>query len=740
MVKLAYELLFVLSASSALLSTLSLPLGLGETNWVLFLITVVLSGLLVVIKNSNLTGRLICIGILSSLSVFLFFLLRSEIFIAKALDNLHYLWIPFLSLLSFILGELLAYIRPFNNVTAILSLISLIPFVFIKNNISKLTVATIFFFAILTLAKEIELRWKKSGNTEIKTHLVFISPFIILTAFLVFISPASDKPYNWSVIKHIYKYAVETIHDIKVRASIRKDEDYVESIAGFSESGTLNGNVKNSNERVLTVIGIPSQTDELKLAGKNFSTFTGRGWIDEDTSSAPDSMFDTIGFIASVDEYSDNPENIYQWDNLYIRYEQMNTSYIFMPPKSAVRKSDFPIYTFEIQNSGSDLLWPETKSYKTSYKMAYLIVNNKNEEYIDFVKKGMIPSKESYTKALLSFGLSKDRTYSYDAFLDNRDHIKEVYCKDVILSDNLASYTEELFKDCDNDYDKLMQIKRLLKSFKYNTQPGKLPDDVTNETEFLDYFIFEKQEGYCNFFATAFVLLARSQGISARYVQGYSSPTYQNSGIYISSSRAHAWAEVYIDGAGWIPIDATPGSGEGAYWASSTVKQPLPPIVNYEEKKDAYAPSEINETPEVKSEDDVSVKWYIFAIPIIFGIMIFVLFFIVFRIISISRFKKLDQDKQFVILSRQIFLILKYLGHPLEDGETISEYKARLKKDYSLSRLEYMDTLELCLYSQNVSDEVYKTACRSALIARNEFLYDLRKKSFIRFIRYYLKL
>lgn len=85
-------------------------------------------------------------------------------------------------------------------------------------------------------------------------------------------------------------------------------------------------------------------------------------------------------------------------------------------------------------------------------------------------------------------------------------------------------------------------------------------------TDNIEYFLSTSKEGFCVHFASAGVMILRSMGVPARYACGYSVPkgTFsQNAdGSYVASvldSRAHAWAEIYLDGYGWIPVEMTPG-------------------------------------------------------------------------------------------------------------------------------------------------------------------------------------
>ncbi len=76
-----------------------------------------------------------------------------------------------------------------------------------------------------------------------------------------------------------------------------------------------------------------------------------------------------------------------------------------------------------------------------------------------------------------------------------------------------------------------------------------------------DHFLFEAREGYCEQFATALCVMARSVNLPARYVTGYLPGEYNPfSGFYeIRAKDAHAWVEIYIPGAGWTIFDPVPG-------------------------------------------------------------------------------------------------------------------------------------------------------------------------------------
>jgi transglutaminase-like putative cysteine protease len=75
----------------------------------------------------------------------------------------------------------------------------------------------------------------------------------------------------------------------------------------------------------------------------------------------------------------------------------------------------------------------------------------------------------------------------------------------------------------------------------------------------VDQFLFEARRGFCEHYASAFVVLMRAAGIPARVVTGYLGGEFNSIGKYfiVRQSDAHAWAEVWMDGQGWVRVDPT---------------------------------------------------------------------------------------------------------------------------------------------------------------------------------------
>lgn len=99
--------------------------------------------------------------------------------------------------------------------------------------------------------------------------------------------------------------------------------------------------------------------------------------------------------------------------------------------------------------------------------------------------------------------------------------------------------------------------------FRYTLTPGALP-----ETAGLDAFLFERREGFCGHYASAYTALMRAAGVPARVVSGYLGGTWVEplSGspfLDVRQSNAHAWSEVWLPGEGWRRVDPTTWAGGG---------------------------------------------------------------------------------------------------------------------------------------------------------------------------------
>jgi transglutaminase-like putative cysteine protease len=100
-------------------------------------------------------------------------------------------------------------------------------------------------------------------------------------------------------------------------------------------------------------------------------------------------------------------------------------------------------------------------------------------------------------------------------------------------------------------------VRHLQTGYRYTLAPGAFRPGGDPLAEFL----FEKKAAYCEYFATAAVVLLRLQAVPARFVKGLNvgPQTDLGGGLHVvRESDAHAWIEAFLPGEGWVEADPTP--------------------------------------------------------------------------------------------------------------------------------------------------------------------------------------
>lgn len=116
----------------------------------------------------------------------------------------------------------------------------------------------------------------------------------------------------------------------------------------------------------------------------------------------------------------------------------------------------------------------------------------------------------------------------------------------------------QLTENLDTPYAKAQAIEAYLRQYPYDLSIDKPPPEIE---DVADYFLFDLQRGYCDYYATAFVTLARLAGLPARFATGYAVGSWNEFEMEweITEAQAHSWPEIYFPVYGWIPFEPTAG-------------------------------------------------------------------------------------------------------------------------------------------------------------------------------------
>ena len=253
----------------------------------------------------------------------------------------------------------------------------------------------------------------------------------------------------------------------------------------------------------------------------------------------------------------------------------------------------YPVVTSEIADAGDGSLADlEFGTWIQYYSVPY-------SEF--FASKADISAVINDRKYLSYSELYENYVYQY--YLDVNTPVKDQ------LKKQWGSYDIETGED---RYKLALAIQEYLDdNYEYSLTPGKTPKDK----DFVEYFLNDSKQGYCTYFATAAVMMFRSAGVPARYVEGYMFSTndgetakgakdiefFGDTGTVIDTlvtvevldSCAHAWVEYYVDGIGWIDFEVTGGN--------SLMNEELMPDIPEETTPEETTPEET--TPEETEPD-----------------------------------------------------------------------------------------------------------------------------------------
>jgi transglutaminase-like putative cysteine protease len=123
------------------------------------------------------------------------------------------------------------------------------------------------------------------------------------------------------------------------------------------------------------------------------------------------------------------------------------------------------------------------------------------------------------------------------------------------LPQRVRDLAEEITRDQTNPYDKAAAIQDYLRQIPYN----ELIESPPLDQDKVDWFLFDLQEGYCDYYASSLIVMARAVGVPARMAVGYTRGDYEaEAGVFrVRESHGHAWVEVFFPEYGWVEFEPT---------------------------------------------------------------------------------------------------------------------------------------------------------------------------------------
>ncbi len=604
---------------------------------------------------------------------------------------------------------------------------------FTRREIGHLGVVFLFGFLVVVYLEGVQRRWKKKRGGSLKGQMVWISPFLVLFLLLSALMPAPDAPYDWQGVKNVYLRMKEALENW-FGGFGPGNEDFDLFLSGFSEGGRLGGGVREEDRNVMTLSGQVNPVGSVYLIGKVFDTFDGRQWLQTDAWEDRDRLIDAMETLYAVRRYDQfGQEDYIREISTTIRYEDFQSEYLFAPLKtSAVQRIE------KVENGGAvetetgeefyfqngDLRWNGKAASGTSYWVSYDQLNlgaDVFEELLEASADGLEGSSDLSESAGASlapwdeealwkqitdgFSGGPGEGLSLEDLEAHREEIRARFLGEVTLSDKTERFLSAILADCTTKIDQLRALEKVLASMTYSDSPGSLPETVTDAGSFLDFFLLESKEGYCTYFATAFVLMARALGIPARYVQGFCAPVGQDRTAAVMSSMAHSWPEAYLEGVGWIPFEPTPGYGSLRYhpWTvrreekmpSLEPQEPMEEVPEFQEE----APMPEEELP-LEEERNLGLDWLrgllLYGLPLLMtGILLVI---VCDHFLGRLRYRKMSPQERLRVEVARNLRILSWLGVKRETWETLQELRERGSGRLGIGRLGSLEDYEDVFY------------------------------------------
>lgn len=567
--------------------------------------------------------------------------------------------------------------------------------VLVKQPPDKKTVAAGALILMIFAVDCIQEHWKKSGVSDRKGHLTHSMPFLLLLILLVYKIPAPKQPLDWSFLVTLWQNTAEDVKKVSGKLFHRKDGF---GVMGFSDKAdTATSNSKGKSQKAFLLTNRRDSAHVIYLSGKAFDTFNGREWksVSETTTNAR--MLDMLQLQAAVNAYdTDYAKDYYRTAYLEIENRMYNTSYLFLPQKIFLQPNLFEdvkyVERFTSVNSKKAML------YGKKYAFQYLNVNRNTALFSDFLREAPDITEESWNEILRQTRYGGNDALSYAKFQEYATLQKIIYSTPVTMSDATKEFLDGLWEGAESSYEKLLRLQNLLCSGNYTLNSGYLADRVTTPSEFLEEFIVNNRSGYCVHFATAFALAARSLGYPTRYVQGYLVDRRDENSVLVTSEMAHAWAEVYFENIGWVIFETTPNTPQDVGWGLS-IRHEKGQHFKYDTNIDytQYIPQPTPKIEEPKVEKKKDVR--LVLLPIAGVLVLLLLYILLGRLIAWWMYRRMSASDKVHYMSRKNMRLLRFLGLPKENSETLSEYAARIKTELPASIFVFFSHYEKVLYS-----------------------------------------
>ncbi len=553
------------------------------------------------------------------------------------------------------------------------------------------------YFCVLSIIEYVGI---SSYGKEIRNRLngFFWIPLCLCICLAVL--PVSDKPYPYTGLKHLWAQVREGFSVLYTELSLmisHKSSDFYVQFTGYSEEGAVGGSLLGTDKPAMLLTVSGSLKGNLYLAGNIQNQYEKNRWSFESGMALEEELtLDTLELLYAVwQETAESEREVSAYlsnTSASVIYQGLYTKDLFFPAKfCGFRQLE------EYKSQGSKFVSSRARKEGDSYGFRYLTLNYGSDEFESLVqsrREVVYQTEEMENKEFaiwisqqypqlrravpdmgLEMALAKRREQIYRDYMQIPDYLyKEIQTLAVRLTEG-----EE------TELEKLHAIERYLQGFSYTSTPGEPEGDAVYE------FLFHTGEGYCTYFASAFVLLSRAAGIPARYVNGFCIPIYTEGKreYLVESSCAHAWPEAYLNGIGWLSFEPTSGYEgyhntpwklESSVWQEPSQTQ-IESVTQREEMGEEWEEEEILLPSQTSSTEVFSVVRWLIVLCLILLLSVFLICFFVRLWRRKRRYQRSSVEGKLTMLMCYEMALLRAAGIGRQKEETLLAYGQRVLVD-----------------------------------------------------------
>ena len=305
----------------------------------------------------------------------------------------------------------------------------------------------------------------------------------------------------------------------------------------FRDTLTLGGNPNLTNEIVFTVQVSDAKDDGQYLASLSYDNYDGHEWTD--------SPLDTAAVKANVPIISASA-SAHQVTQKITVVNPPDEQYPYLLGASEITSISVPAKVQESHASGVPVAWLGQNGYLVA-GANYKVTSNISSA--DEATLRSIPMPQDAPKTLPPDENTSVPVSYYDP------STLAMYTQLPKLDPRIAALARSITHGKTTMYDKVTALETYLRThYSYNVDIHRPMSE-----EGVAWFLFDNpnKDGFCNYFSSAMAVMARSLGIPARVVVGYSNGTYDASHRQnvIRGTNAHSWTQIYFAGYDWVNFE-----------------------------------------------------------------------------------------------------------------------------------------------------------------------------------------